>query len=71
MSITSRVKNERGIVKMIKLRKMLALTMIVAVVLLNVTGCEKKSDQPEPPTKNTVTEDAPPAPDLPAGEHPK
>ncbi|MCK5000023.1 MAG: hypothetical protein KAS23_10820 [Anaerohalosphaera sp.] len=56
---------------MIKLRKMLALTMIVAVVLLNVTGCEKKSDQPEPPTKNTVTEDAPPAPDLPAGEHPK
>jgi predicted small lipoprotein YifL len=64
-----------------KVKKVFAL-LIVAVVLVGLAGCKKKSETPDidHPTKETVTEEAPteedvpnepPSAEHPTGEHPK
>lgn len=55
------------------LKKVLAIMMMVACVLLGLTGCESKSEKP--PVQQTVTEEKTPEKETtdehPAGEHPK
>jgi hypothetical protein len=72
---------------MAKVKKVFALLLIVAVVLVGLAGCKKKSETPDidHPTEKAVTEKAvteeapteedvpsePPATEHPTGEHPK
>ncbi len=60
-----------------KLKKILVLVLIAAVVSLGGSGCKGKSEHPtnEHPSKQAPAKEAspnePPAAEHPAGEHPK